>query len=76
MTTIQKLYQDLTNTNLGLDVFLSGDDKITINKAELTYVIVKEETGYSVLIKNYNTDEEYCEFYSRKDDFLNMIAHS
>ena len=73
MTTIQKLYQDITN--LGLDTFLSGDE-ITINKAELTYVITKEETGYSVLIKNYNTDEEYCEFYSRKDDFLDMIVHS
>ena len=73
MTTIQKLYQD--NTNLGLDVFLE-EDTITVNKAELTYVITKEETGYSVLIKNYNTDEEVCEFYSRKDDFLDMIAHS
>ena len=74
MTTIQKLYQDITN--LGLDAFMSSNDEITINKAELTYVIAKEETGYSVLIKKYNTDEESCEFYSRKDDFLNMIAHS
>lgn len=74
MTTIQKLYQDITN--LGLDTFMSDHDEITINKAELTYVITKEETGYSVLIKNYNTDEEYCEFYSRKDDFLDMIVHS
>ena len=74
MTTIQKLYQDIIN--LGLDTFLSGNDEIIINKAELTYIIVEEETGYSVLIKNYNTDEEYCEFYSRKDDFLDMIAHS
>lgn len=73
MTTIQKLYQDITN--LGLDVFLE-EDTVTVNKAELTYVITKEETGYSVLIKNYNTDEEVCEFYSRKDDFLSMIAHS
>lgn len=73
MTTIQKLYQDITN--LGLDVFLE-EDTITVNKAELTYIITKEETGYSVLIKNYNTDEEICEFYSRKDDFLDMIAHS
>jgi len=74
MTTIQKLYQDITN--LGLDVFMLSNDEITINKAELTYVITKEETGYSVLIKNYSTDEEYCEFYSRKDDFLDMIAYS
>ncbi|MGP1405113.1 hypothetical protein [Filifactor alocis] len=73
MTTIQKLYQDITN--LGLDAFLE-EDTITVNKAELTYVITKEETGYSVLIKNYNTNEEFCEFYSRKDDFLDMIAHS
>ena len=73
MTTIQKLYQDITN--LGLDVFLE-EDTITINKAELTYVITKEETGYVVLITNYNTDEEFCTFYSRKDDFLDMIAHS
>lgn len=74
MTTTQKLYQDITN--LGLDAFMSSHDEITINKAELTYIITKEETGYSVLIKNYNTDEESCEFYSRKDDFLDMIAHS
>lgn len=74
MTTIQKLYQDITN--LGLDTFMSGHDEIEVNKAELTYIITKEETGYSVLIKNYNTDEEYCEFYPRKDDFLDMIAHS
>ena len=73
MTTIQKLYQDITN--LGLDAFLE-EDIITVNKAELTYVITKEETGYSVLIKNYNTDEEVCEFYSRKDDFLDIITHS
>ena len=73
MTTIQKLYQDITN--LGLDAFLE-EDTITVNKAELTYVITKEDTGYSILITNYNTDEEFCEFYSRKDDFLNMIAHS
>ena len=73
MTTIQKLYQDITN--LGLDTFLE-EDTITVNKAELTYVITKEETGYSILIKNYNTDEEFCEFYSRKNDFLDMITHS
>ena len=73
MTTIQKLYQDITN--LGLDAFLE-EDTITVNKAELTYIVTKEDTGYSVLIKNYNTDEEVCEFYSRKDDFLGMIAHS
>ena len=73
MTTIQKLYQDITN--LRLDAFLE-EDTITVNKAELTYVITKEETGYSILIKNYNTDEQFCEFYSRKDDFLGMIVHS
>lgn len=73
MTTIQKLYQDITN--LGLDAFLE-EDTITVNKAELTYIVTKEDTGYSVLIKNYNTDEEFCEFYSRKDDFLDIIAHS
>lgn len=71
--TLEALYQNIMG--LGLDATYMTS-YIIVNRAEYTFLIMKDIDGYDVITKNYNTEEEYSEFFTEKNDVLDIVKYA